>query len=44
MAAGSLFKWFTPHTHMSHEFDYETLPGKLPGGVFMAYDGLRFQF
>ena len=31
-------------THMSHEFDYETLPAKLPGGVFMAYDGLRFQF
>ena len=31
-------------THMSHEFDYEVLPTKLPGGVFMGYDGLRFQF
>ena len=31
-------------THMSHEFDYETLPASLPGGVEMAYDGLRFRF
>jgi phosphoribosyl 1,2-cyclic phosphate phosphodiesterase len=31
-------------THMSHEFDYETLNPKLPGGVEMAYDGLRFMF
>jgi phosphoribosyl 1,2-cyclic phosphate phosphodiesterase len=31
-------------THMSHEFDYGTLPASLPGGVFMGYDGLRFQF
>lgn len=31
-------------THMSHEFDYETLPGSLPGGVQMAYDGLRIEF
>ena len=31
-------------THMSHEFDYEVLPSKLPGGVFMGYDGLRFPF
>jgi len=31
-------------THMSHEFDYETLPASLPGGVEMGYDGLRFRF
>jgi phosphoribosyl 1,2-cyclic phosphate phosphodiesterase len=31
-------------THMSHEFDYETLSASLPGGVQMAYDGLRFRF
>jgi phosphoribosyl 1,2-cyclic phosphate phosphodiesterase len=31
-------------THMSHEFDYEVLPNSLPGGVAMAYDGLRFRF
>ncbi|WP_020468277.1 MBL fold metallo-hydrolase [Zavarzinella formosa] len=31
-------------THMSHELDYETLPASLPGGVEMAYDGLRFEF
>lgn len=31
-------------THMSHEFDYETLPASLPGGVHMAYDGLRIRF
>jgi phosphoribosyl 1,2-cyclic phosphate phosphodiesterase len=31
-------------THMSHEFDYEVLPASLPGGVEMAYDGLRFRF
>ena len=31
-------------THMSHEFDYETLSAQLPGGVEMAYDGLRFRF
>ena len=31
-------------THMSHEFDYESLPASLPGGVYMAYDGLRIQF
>jgi len=31
-------------THMSHEFDYETLSASLPGGVEMAYDGLRFRF
>jgi phosphoribosyl 1,2-cyclic phosphate phosphodiesterase len=31
-------------THMSHEFDYESLNQNLPGGVQMAYDGLRFRF
>ena len=31
-------------THMSHEFDYETMNPNLPGGVEMAYDGLRFMF
>ena len=31
-------------THMSHELDYDTLPSSLPGGVEMAYDGLRFDF
>ena len=31
-------------THMSHEFDYETLQPKLPAGVEMAYDGLSFIF
>ncbi len=31
-------------THMSHEFDYGILPASLPGGVEMAYDGLRFRF
>jgi phosphoribosyl 1,2-cyclic phosphate phosphodiesterase len=31
-------------THMSHEFDYEHLQPKLPGGVEMAYEGLRFMF
>lgn len=31
-------------THMSHEFDYDILPASLPGGVEMAYDGLRFRF
>lgn len=31
-------------THMSHEFDYEILNPNLPGGVEMAYDGLRFMF
>jgi phosphoribosyl 1,2-cyclic phosphate phosphodiesterase len=31
-------------THMSHEFDYEELQPLLPGGVEMAYDGLRIMF
>lgn len=31
-------------THMSHEFDYETLPRQLPTGVEMAYDGLTIDF
>ncbi|MCX7666463.1 MAG: MBL fold metallo-hydrolase [Gemmataceae bacterium] len=31
-------------THMSHEFDYETLKRSLPGGVTPAYDGLRIPF
>jgi phosphoribosyl 1,2-cyclic phosphate phosphodiesterase len=31
-------------THMSHEFDYEQLQPTLPGGVEMAYDGLRIMF
>ncbi len=28
-------------THMTHEFDYETLDGQLPAGVRAAWDGLR---
>ncbi len=31
-------------THMSHEFDYETLNTELPEGVEMAYDGLKIAF
>lgn len=31
-------------THMGHEMDYDTLPARLPPGVELAYDGLRFQF
>ena len=31
-------------THMSHEFDYETLPASLPAGVELATTGLRFRF
>ena len=31
-------------THMSHEFDYAYQNPRLPGGVEMAYDGLRFPF
>jgi phosphoribosyl 1,2-cyclic phosphate phosphodiesterase len=31
-------------THMGHEFDYAELNPKLPPGVEMAYDGLRFSF
>jgi phosphoribosyl 1,2-cyclic phosphate phosphodiesterase len=28
-------------THLTHEFDYETLDGQLPSGVRVAWDGLR---
>jgi phosphoribosyl 1,2-cyclic phosphate phosphodiesterase len=31
-------------THMSHSMDYDTLSGKLPPNVAMAYDGLSFRF
>jgi len=31
-------------THMSHEFDYETLQRMLPSPVQMAYDGLTIEF
>lgn len=31
-------------THMSHEFDYDLVNPSLPGGVEMAYDGLRIMF
>lgn len=31
-------------THMGHEMDYDSLPDRLPSGVAMAYDGLRFDF
>jgi phosphoribosyl 1,2-cyclic phosphate phosphodiesterase len=31
-------------THMSHEFDYDSLSASLPGGVEMAYDGMRIRF
>lgn len=27
-------------THLTHEFDYQTLDGQLPGGVRVAWDGL----
>lgn len=28
-------------THLTHEFDYETLDGQVPSGVRVAWDGLR---
>ena len=31
-------------THMSHEFDHETLSRQLPPNVQPAYDGLSFEF
>ncbi|VTS08788.1 MBL fold metallo-hydrolase [Tuwongella immobilis] len=31
-------------THMSHEFDYDSLPRMLPSPVQMAYDGLTLEF
>ncbi len=31
-------------THMSHDFDHETLSRQLPPGVQPAYDGLSFEF
>ena len=31
-------------THMSHEFDYETVNRQLPPHVRLAYDGLKFEF
>ena len=31
-------------THMGHELDHETTSRRLPSGVELAYDGLRFAF
>jgi len=31
-------------THLSHEMDADSLPARLPPGVEMAFDGLRFHF
>jgi phosphoribosyl 1,2-cyclic phosphate phosphodiesterase len=31
-------------THLSHEFDYETVNRQLPPNVQLAYDGLSFEF
>jgi phosphoribosyl 1,2-cyclic phosphate phosphodiesterase len=31
-------------THMSHEFDHETLSHKLPAHIQPSYDGLSFEF
>ena len=31
-------------THMSHEFDHETLSRQLPANIQPAYDGLTFEF
>jgi phosphoribosyl 1,2-cyclic phosphate phosphodiesterase len=31
-------------THMSHDLDHETTNRRLPAGVELAYDGLRFAF
>jgi phosphoribosyl 1,2-cyclic phosphate phosphodiesterase len=31
-------------THMSHELEHETVNAKLPPGVELAYDGLKFEF
>ena len=28
-------------THMSHQFDYDTLKSQLPEGIEPAYDGMR---
>lgn len=36
--AGAREAWLT---HMTHDFDYETLDGQLPSGVRAAWDGLR---
>jgi phosphoribosyl 1,2-cyclic phosphate phosphodiesterase len=30
-------------THLSHNFDYDTLARELPEGVFPAYDGLTLE-
>jgi phosphoribosyl 1,2-cyclic phosphate phosphodiesterase len=31
-------------THLSHEFDHETVGRELPANVELAYDGLTFEF
>jgi phosphoribosyl 1,2-cyclic phosphate phosphodiesterase len=31
-------------THMGHELDHETTNARMPAGVELAYDGLRFEF
>src|SRR5262249_31347025 len=31
-------------THLSHDFDHETVSRQLPGGVRLAHDGLSFEF
>jgi phosphoribosyl 1,2-cyclic phosphate phosphodiesterase len=31
-------------THMGHELEHETTNRRLPVGVELAYDGLRFEF
>ncbi len=38
--AGAREAWLT---HLTHEFDYETLDGQLPAGVRVARDGLRVE-
>ena len=37
-ATGAREAWLT---HLTHEFDYDTLDGQLPAGVRAAWDGLR---
>ena len=36
--AGAGEAWLT---HLSHEFDFETLEAELPGHIHVAWDGLR---
>ncbi len=39
--AGAREAWLT---HLTHEFDYDTLDAQLPAGVRAAWDGLRISF